>query len=97
MIEEHDADAAARHHGSLFKEPGLDDRLDQITEKLCRGGLLIVTAKYDVSGPETMTPYFTKPKCRVKWTHFPLSSHFTMLEETEDLIKSVGTFLTMVE
>ncbi|KAF2158902.1 hypothetical protein M409DRAFT_30608 [Zasmidium cellare ATCC 36951] len=82
--------------GTMMHVPGPEDRLDQITEETCPGGLMMVTSTHDMAPPETMTAYFTKPKCRVKWVHLPLSSHFTMLEETDDLMKHVGTFLNLV-
>lgn len=80
----------------MMHQPGLDDRLDQITQETCPGGLLMMTAAHDLALPELMTAYFTKPKCRVKWVHLPLSSHFAMLEETEDLMKHIGAFLTLI-
>lgn len=80
----------------MQKGPGPDAILDRITEETCPGGLLIVTSTYDLGPPELMASYFTKPKCRVKWVNFSLSSHFAMFEETEGLMRVIATFLTTV-
>lgn len=80
--------------GSLAKTPGLvEDHLAELTEKTCPGGLLITSSQYDLCQDDTMTGWFTKPTCRVKWVRFALSSHFVMLEETEAYVESIGSFL----
>ena len=81
--------------GSLMKMQGLiEDRLADITDKTCPGGMLILSSQHDLVQDDTMTGWFTKPSCRVKWVRFALSSHFAMLEETEAYVSAVGLFLS---
>ena len=69
--------------------------MSKITEKTVPGGMLMTTGKYDLAQDWACEDWFTKPRCRVKWVRFPLSSHFVMFEETEEFIRTVGSFLEM--
>lgn len=73
--------------------PGLENRIREITEKTCPGGLLVVTAEFDLASKDLHSLWFEEPKCKVKHVHLKLSSHSVMLQETEDLMKAIGSFL----
>lgn len=81
--------------GSLSRMPGLvEDRLAELTDKTCPGGLMITSSQHDFGTDDTMSGWFTKTQCRVKWIRFALSSHYVMLEETEALVHAIGIFVT---
>ena len=73
--------------------PGLETRICEIGEGTCPGGLLVVTAEFDLASREIHELWLKEPKCEVKHVHLKLSSHFVMLEETEELMKAIGAFL----
>ena len=52
-----------------------------------------MTAEFDLASREIHELWLKEPKCEVKHVHLKLSSHFVMLEETEELMKAIGAFL----
>lgn len=79
--------------GSL-KTWSITEDLHKITAKTLPGGLLLMNGYYDEAQDETVAAFFHEPSCKTKWVGFALSSHLTMLEETEKYIAALGTFLT---
>ena len=60
------------------------------------GGLLIFNGKYDQSMDEVVRPFWELPALaeeRKEWVRFGLSSHMAILEETEEVVRTVGGFL----
>ena len=60
------------------------------------GGILIFNGKYDQSMDEVVRPFYELPKLpveRKEWVRFGLSSHMAILEETEEVVRTVGGFL----
>ena len=87
--------SALTMNGSLSRMPGfVENRLTEITERTCPGGMLFTSSQHDLATEDTMTGWFTLPQCKVKWVRFALSSHFVMFEETEALVNAIGVFLT---
>lgn len=54
---------------------------------------LLINGKYDEAQDEVMDPFF-KFIQKVKWVRFAESSHLPQLEETEEFLKVLGSFLT---
>ena len=52
-----------------------------------------MTAEFDLALEEIHDLWLKEPKCEVNHVHLNLSSHFAMLEETEELVRAVGAFL----
>ena len=59
------------------------------------GGILVVSSKFDSSVEEVVEPFFALPRARVKWVRLALSGHMSVLEETEEVVRIVGSFLGM--
>ncbi len=53
---------------------------------------MLINGKYDEAQDEVMEPFF-KSINKVKWVRFAESSHTPQLEETEEFLKAVSTFL----
>ena len=57
------------------------------------GGILIFNGKYDQSMDEVVQPFYDLPGAEREWVKFERSGHMAMLEETEEVMKTVGQFL----
>ncbi|KAM0704843.1 hypothetical protein Q7P35_007629 [Cladosporium inversicolor] len=81
---------------------GDEDRFDlmpdirKLSGEVVPGGLLIFNGKYDQSMDEVVRPFWELPALpeeRKEWVRFGLSSHMAILEETEEVVRTVGEFL----
>ena len=53
---------------------------------------MLINGKFDEAQDEVMEPFF-RDIGKVKWVRMAASSHLPQLEETEEFLKVVGTFL----
>lgn len=65
-----------------------------LTEQVVPGGMLVCNGKFDQSVDEVVRPYYELPSAKREWVQFGESSHMAMLEETEEVVRVVGGFLT---
>ena len=79
-----------------WKDYNVRSRLPEITETTVPGGVLLTNGRYDISTDETMAPFFTQIRAKVKWVRFAESSHMAHLEEPHAFLTALGDFLTMV-
>lgn len=79
--------------GSL-KNWSIEDGLRSVTQRTVPGGMLLMNGFYDEAQDETMQPFFTLLSAKVKWVRFGLSAHCPQLDETEDFMVALGSFLT---
>lgn len=81
---------------------GDEDRFDllpdirKLSSAVVPGGMLIFNGKYDQSMDEVVRPFYDLPALpeeRKEWVRFGLSSHMAILEETKEVVRTVGVFL----
>lgn len=75
-----------------LKNWSIRDELHKITEKTIPGGMLIVNGAHDTVQDETISAFFSKPSCKVKWVRYG-GGHLPLVEEVDKFIRDLGMFL----
>lgn len=76
-----------------MKDWNIEGELNLITAKTAPGGVLLMNGKYDGATDLVMTPFFTNIRARVKWVRFAESGHGLILDETENVLAALKSFI----